>query len=958
GNVGIGTTSPSALIHGIKTTEQLRLGYDASNYYSTTVSSAGGVTFDAVGISSGFTFSDYVGMAGSGLELSSTTSFSKSSGSGSFSFSTNTGNKGIEFVNSGATTGTDSGFDYSSGVTTGRGMSITANSLTSGSGIYASSSSLTSGSLMNLVVTGSGAASSSQKVLNISNSGTNGTTETTYGAYVTNTRTGEGGDTNVAGYFSASGAASNYGLIVASGNMGIGTTAPGAMLQLGTAASTLGTLRLTGNTSGYTQIQPSAAAGSWTMTLPTGTGSNGQQLTTNGSGVTSWTAANSLRTTKNILGTMDASVALDTLVNAQVYRFNYKPGMGTSDSETEYVGIMADEAPWAMHYDGTIVNPVNTLGYAILGVQALNQKNTQLENSLNQVNAMLADYPDLSIDQFGALEVFEADNATYQVVDSTTATPINDRFAAFTRTITAIIETGLTRTKELVVTGRAQIADLSVANLSINGQTLREYVVSIIQENQATNPVIVEVSPTPAPVATASESAWLAEVFQRESTTGEPIVEDLTVTDLLTTQDIDATSVTTESLNVNGQTQLGSLLVSQNASVAGVMTVNELDANSARIDALEAGMAQLDSVRATTAEFAEATISGTLYAQTIADLDRQIAALLEQPSIMDVITGNIPSPQDDYSSLYQVLGSISSTASQAAQLDQSLANLNLVEDDIVLNANAAFIDRYFKVNGIAYIGDSLGVGNTLRVGSKLEITDTYLSFSAGASTPDEAPVFFIQPSGKGMLALMGDLMILDEAGQVTINGNLYVAGNVSVEGSLLANVIEPLNPGESIKLNLGAPTAGSEASISGEIASPSGQFEVLGDAGTPVATVSAQGNASFSSLSLGRDLLERPNVAGAATESSQLTQEATQTTGRAILPAGNKELIIRNPYVRRDSLIYLTPLGSTNNQVLFVKTINAPADESIAQATDERSFTVSLDNTTATDISFTWWIVN
>jgi len=570
----------------------------------------------------------------------------------------------------------------------------------------------------------------------------------------------------------------------------------------------------------------------------------------------------------------------------------------------------------------------------------------------------LADYPDLSIDQFGALEVFEADNATYQVVDSTTATPINDRFAAFTRTITAIIETGLTRTKELVVTGRAQIADLSVANLSINGQTLREYVVSIIQENQATNPVIVEVSPTPAPVATASESAWLAEVFQRESTTGEPIVEDLTVTDLLTTQDIDATSVTTESLNVNGQTQLGSLLVSQNASVAGVMTVNELDANSARIDALEAGMAQLDSVRATTAEFAEATISGTLYAQTIADLDRQIAALLEQPSIMDVITGNIPSPQDDYSSLYQVLGSISSTASQAAQLDQSLANLNLVEDDIVLNANAAFIDRYFKVNGIAYIGDSLGVGNTLRVGSKLEITDTYLSFSAGASTPDEAPVFFIQPSGKGMLALMGDLMILDEAGQVTINGNLYVAGNVSVEGSLLANVIEPLNPGESIKLNLGAPTAGSEASISGEIASPSGQFEVLGDAGTPVATVSAQGNASFSSLSLGRDLLERPNVAGAATESSQLTQEATQTTGRAILPAGNKELIIRNPYVRRDSLIYLTPLGSTNNQVLFVKTINAPADESIAQATDERSFTVSLDNTTATDISFTWWIVN
>ena len=60
GNVGIGTITPSARLHAISTTEQLRLGYDASNYYSTTVSSAGAVTFDAVGASSSFTFSDAI----------------------------------------------------------------------------------------------------------------------------------------------------------------------------------------------------------------------------------------------------------------------------------------------------------------------------------------------------------------------------------------------------------------------------------------------------------------------------------------------------------------------------------------------------------------------------------------------------------------------------------------------------------------------------------------------------------------------------------------------------------------------------------------------------------------------------------------------------------------------------------------------------------------------------------
>jgi hypothetical protein len=62
GNVGIGTTAPAARLHPVSTTEQLRVGYDASNYYSTTVSSTGGVTFDAVGSGARFAFSDNVGI--------------------------------------------------------------------------------------------------------------------------------------------------------------------------------------------------------------------------------------------------------------------------------------------------------------------------------------------------------------------------------------------------------------------------------------------------------------------------------------------------------------------------------------------------------------------------------------------------------------------------------------------------------------------------------------------------------------------------------------------------------------------------------------------------------------------------------------------------------------------------------------------------------------------------------
>jgi hypothetical protein len=49
GSLGVGTSAPSAKIHAIATTEQLRCGYDASNYLGSTTNSAGVTTFNLVG---------------------------------------------------------------------------------------------------------------------------------------------------------------------------------------------------------------------------------------------------------------------------------------------------------------------------------------------------------------------------------------------------------------------------------------------------------------------------------------------------------------------------------------------------------------------------------------------------------------------------------------------------------------------------------------------------------------------------------------------------------------------------------------------------------------------------------------------------------------------------------------------------------------------------------------------
>ena len=72
------------------------------------------------------------------------------------------------------------------------------------------------------------------------------------------------------------------------GYVGIGTNTPGELLSLGLAGTTKGVISLAGNTSGKVIVQPAAAAGNWSFTLPTDAGTSNTVLTTDGSGITSW----------------------------------------------------------------------------------------------------------------------------------------------------------------------------------------------------------------------------------------------------------------------------------------------------------------------------------------------------------------------------------------------------------------------------------------------------------------------------------------------------------------------------------------------------------------------------------------------------------------------------------------------------------------------------------------------
>ena len=112
-------------------------------------------------------------------------------------------------------------------------------------------------------------------------------------------------------------------------------------------------------------------------------GDAGQQITSGGSGAAvSWGAGSSRREDKDIIGPASSEEALQAILNSKAYNFRYKDKKGTGDTSTNYVGLMADEAPWAMHYNGTIVNPVNTLGYTVLAFQEMERQVEDLKERL------------------------------------------------------------------------------------------------------------------------------------------------------------------------------------------------------------------------------------------------------------------------------------------------------------------------------------------------------------------------------------------------------------------------------------------------------------------------------------------------------------------------------------------------------------------------------------------------
>lgn len=97
-----------------------------------------------------------------------------------------------------------------------------------------------------------------------------------------------GGSGTVA--FGTAGQLTYYGSTGTTVSGNANATISGGALTLGVAGTTAGSTVFSGSTSGAVTVKSAAAAGTWTMTLPTTAGTNGYVLSTDGTGITSWVA--------------------------------------------------------------------------------------------------------------------------------------------------------------------------------------------------------------------------------------------------------------------------------------------------------------------------------------------------------------------------------------------------------------------------------------------------------------------------------------------------------------------------------------------------------------------------------------------------------------------------------------------------------------------------------------------
>jgi len=292
----------------------------------------------------------------------------------------------------------------------------------------------------------------------------------------------------------------------------------------------------------------------------------------------------------------------------------------------------------------------------------------------------------------------------------------------------------------------------------------------------------------------------------------------------------------------------------------------------------------------------DATVSGTLYADSI------------KGKTVDKLTTQLDLLSEKYSTASAILADLQA---KYTSYDSLIGNINTAtssRDPLALSPLAsasANIPSDLILNSLSV---HTIYSNDLMADSSI-FTQTLSSFDSD---------LYIQPTGDKPVHLLANLMDLYPDGKIVINGDLIITG------TLFANNLDTKTATVSGTLAVGSST----------IATGSANFDLLTTGGLVIASGSDDLSATMSA------------------------QTASNTTiGTATIASGSAEISIANTKVTDHTLIYITPISDTSNQVLYVKSKNTCE---LRTENCQPSFTVAVPTNpilVTQPISFNFWLV-
>lgn len=525
------------------------------------------------------------------------------------------------------------------------------------------------------------------------------------------------------------------------------------------------------------------------------------------------------------------------------------------------------------------------------GIQELAIENSKMKKVLGGLDLSIEDLQNISIKPQTDPEGNVIRNGYYTVEDIF-GEPIK-QVGTFASAVIGNLRVGAVEAQE-IATNKLAVATDSV---TIAGQSLNDYIIYVVHAAVENGQIALGSSAIVSPVASIDKLS--TNTISPLAGTEVKINADLKIKGNATVSgSLVAANLDTNQLQVNSDATISGTLTADNANINGNLSASSSSFLSANIQDLNSN---------------NATISGTLYADrikagSIDGLEDKIAHLTSQYANNQSSNASSSANTNSQNDLIASLTGTEQFISHDGFLDITnvSADFGTFREGLVGLGPATF-------NQVTAL-DGLSVGTTLNIGpNSIDSLGTDLE---------------IQPLRQGGVSFLAGLVRIDSDGTLKVAGDSEFAGDVSVQGKLSAGVLSPL-PNNKLVIARN----GSDEAISSSSASLNDNLvDIRG-------SLTASGSGTFNKLNL--------SFAPQAYALSDTEIAATGSAGTAAIKRYRTEVTIYNPQVNERSLIYITPVGNTNNKIPYLLRQVAGA-----------SFTVGVGSTNPSETNFNWIIVN